>query len=443
MDNKSKVNTKSQKFLSTNSFKLKITLFLCQRIIIFNLKLSNKINYRFKWLTITILFLYIRCNRAVEPINVSELYTLNVIHQSKIEIDWKIEIELQEIKEDTLNSYKGFIKRRGGTSIVFQKNSYEIDLNEDVSIAQLPADDDWILNANYIDKTFLRHVLAYDIFRAMHPNNRAPQTNYIELKLNNVYNGLYVLMEKLDKSVLEINATDTMAMIFKEPPLFIEDYSKILSYNSANFYQQTYPKIEKNDKTIFIEKTRDFILNAPDSIFSNQIGKLFDIQNIIDWHLLLLVSNNGDGILKNFYLYKIDAATPLRIAPWDYDHSLGREGDNELNLVKPLNISRSILFKRLIKLPWYKNKLKERWTTLYNKNLINPKGLIDRIQTKELIVKKVIDRNIAIWPIGRPLLWPLKKFWYFDDNNFDEEMEIIYKFIDIRDEQLRLYFNTL
>jgi len=402
----------------------------------------NKINYGGKWLIVIWLFIFNRCDKATQP-DFNGLYTLNVIHHSKIPIGWNVEIKLKEIKGDTINLHNGYIKRRGGTSIIYQKHSYEIDLNEDVPLAQLPADDDWILNANYIDKTFLRHVIAYELFRAMHPNNQAPQTRYIELKLNNEYNGLYVLMEKLDKSVLEINTKDTMAMIFKEPPLFIEDYSKIPLFDPDNFYQQTYPKIHKNDKTVFIGNTRNFILNAPDSVFSNKIGELFDIQNIIDWHLLLLVTNNGDGILKNFYLYKIDAATPLRIAPWDYDHSFGRDGDNELNLVRPLNINRSILFRRLLTLPWYKNKLKERWTVLYNNGLINPEGLKESIRLKEIIVKKAIDKNVAIWPVDRPLLWPLKKYWYFDGNNFDEEMEIIYKFIDIRNKQLHDYFSAL
>ncbi len=49
---------------------------------------------------------------------------------------------------------------------------------------------------------------------------------------------------------------------------------------------------------------------------------------------MLLLSNNGDGVMKNFLLYKIDSNTPFRIALWDYDHSFGRDGDNELNLME-------------------------------------------------------------------------------------------------------------
>ena len=39
--------------------------------------------------------------------------------------------------------------------------------NRNVSILGMPADNDWVLIANYLDKTFLRNVIAYDIFRKM------------------------------------------------------------------------------------------------------------------------------------------------------------------------------------------------------------------------------------------------------------------------------------
>ena len=33
--------------------------------------------------------------------------------------------------------------------------------------------------------------------------------------------------------------------------------------------------------------------------------------------IILLFTNNADGIMKNFYLYKLDKNTPFRFAIWD------------------------------------------------------------------------------------------------------------------------------
>ena len=373
-------------------------------------------------------------NNALQETN--ELFVLQIKHNNPIPIDKKIKMSLYENLNKKQMIHHGKIERRGGFSIKFPKHSYEIDLKEDISLAELPVDDDWILNANYIDKTFIRHVLSYELFSSMSNQNIAPKSKYVELELNGVYNGLYVLMEKLDKSSLGIVASDSMAVIFKEPKIFRKNYEKLSTNDQINFHQQTYPKINKENKTLYLEGIRKFILSTNNTDFQTSISKLLDIDNIIDWHLLLLITNNSDGILKNFYLYKKDNTTPIRIAPWDYDHSFGRDGDNELNLnERPLNIERSILFKRLLECEWYIKKLKKKWDNLNSYNILSVSGLKQRILTKKEMIKTSVQKNFKIWPIDSRL--------YYDANNFEQEIDIMLKFIDIRHKYLTEYFSNL
>lgn len=173
----------------------------------------------------------------------NEILRLNIDFEGHIPIDEKIPIKLYDYSSNDRIAHMGTIKRRGGYSISFPKSSYEIDLLEDVSIASLPNDDDWILNANYIDKTFLHHVLSYELFCLMGEENIASKHQFIELELNGLYNGLYVLVEKLDKSSLKLEGKDSLAMIFKEPHIFRETYNGITPQYANNFHQQTYPKI--------------------------------------------------------------------------------------------------------------------------------------------------------------------------------------------------------
>ena len=308
-------------------------------------------------------------------------------------------------------------------------------MKEDLPLANLPKDDDWILNANFIDKTFLRHVISYELFMDMNLNNIAPKCRYIELSLNGEYNGLYVLMEKLDKSSLQINGKDSLSVIFKEPHIFRPNYEGISAQKLNNFHQQTYPKITKEDKSSFIESIRTLILESDETVFKNGIADLFDLSNIIDWHLLLLVSNNNDGLKKNFYLYKQDSQTLVRIAPWDYDHSFGRDGDNELNLdVRPVNMEQSILFARLLKIESYKLALKKRWYALNENSLLSEEGLKDRILRKSKFIKPFAEKNFK--------LWPLNDQRYYDDNNFDQEIEIMLEFVTVRHKRLEEYFRN-
>lgn len=347
----------------------------------------------------------------------------------------KVRMVFQDISTDTIYAYAGRIERRGGYSISFPKHSFEVDFDKDIPLAGLPADDDWILNANYIDKTFLRHVFSYELFRAMHPNNRAPLTSYIELRFNGSYQGLYVLMEKLDKSSLELQRKDPEAVIFKEPPLFRPDLSTFRPQYADNYYQQTFPNKDEIDKTTFVEKLRELLVNPPDSNFWSSVQEAFDVPNIIDWHLLLLLSNNSDGILKNFYLYKVDTDTPVRIAPWDYDHSFGRDGDNELNMDRLLNPSISLLFERLLAEPAYRQAIKLRWQELNATNILSVSALKNRWQAIILRFERLLPDNFNRWPLNGP--------HYYDDNDFEQEVAIMEQFVKMRHIQLEAYFTAL
>ncbi len=100
------------------------------------------------------------------------LYFFNITFEdSIIPIHQKIPMRLYDEEDSEQILYEGTIERRGGGSIRLPKHSYEIDLNEDKALGNLPADDDWILNASYIDKTFLRHVLCYELFSLMGEHN--------------------------------------------------------------------------------------------------------------------------------------------------------------------------------------------------------------------------------------------------------------------------------
>ncbi|MFC2118902.1 CotH kinase family protein, partial [Bacteroidota bacterium] len=94
------------------------------------------------------------------------------------------------------------IKYRGGVSSKYFKRSFTIKTEKEYPFCDLPGDNDWILNANYIDKTFMRHKISYDLFMEMNSSNIAPLSAFTNVKIDGVYNGLYVLMEKLDATRL-------------------------------------------------------------------------------------------------------------------------------------------------------------------------------------------------------------------------------------------------
>ena len=326
------------------------------------------------------------------------------------------------------------IKNRGGFSSKFYKNSFSIELENKFALAELPSDDDWIINANYIDKTFMRHKINYDLFRQMRLKNIASECAYITVSIDDKDRGLYVLMEEINAVMIGLDKLDSLAMLFKDPPIF---YEHKLGYvkDTNNYFQQKFPKIYIADKTNYLMQFKNFLFDSTDEVFYKGIDQWVDIDNVIDWHIILLFSNNSDGIMKNFYLYKLNSDTPFRFAIWDYDHSFGRDGDNEMNMMeRELNCNRSILLKRLMQTD-YSQKLKKRWFELRRFNIISYQNLRNLITENDKYINQVIDKNFEIWPVDGK--------WYFDNHTYEQEINLILEFVPLRISQLDAFFKAL
>ena len=98
------------------------------------------------------------------------------------------------------------IEQRGATSRqFFPKKPYGFELRDtsglvgvSASILGLPSEEDWVLNATYNDKTLIREVLTYDLYRSFSPLY-VPRYKFCEVMLNGKYEGIYILFEKIKR----------------------------------------------------------------------------------------------------------------------------------------------------------------------------------------------------------------------------------------------------
>ena len=366
-----------------------------------------------------------------------QLPTINIVTHQELSWQEKLPCTIEYTDPHETAVLPAEIKFRGGMSSRYFKHSFSLELDKKYPMAGLPKDDDWILNADYIDKTMMRHNISYDIFREMDDRNVAAKSAYFHLSVDSVYEGLYLIMEEVNGAMVGLNKKDTMAMLFKDPSIFFRETLPYVQ-DSTNYYQQKFPKLKRRDQTNYIERFRNFMFDSSDRDFANEIGNWVDIQNVIDWHIMLLFSNNDDGVSKNFYLYKLDAETPFRFAIWDYDHAYGRDGDNERNMMeRPVNIDRAILLTRLLAIPQteYIPKLRKRWFELRERDVISVENFEKHIQKNDAIIRDEVPRNVERWPVDEE--------WYYDENTYEEELELMREYMQMRIPQLDQYFHDL
>ena len=258
----------------------------------------------------------------------------------------------------------------------------------------------------------------------MNPENVAAKSTFIELYKNQDYKGLYLLQQKITAKLVGINKQDSLAALFKDPPIFYQEPFTVA--DSLNPFEQKFPKITNRNLSHRMELLVDFLNNSSDSTFLANVWKYFDKDNILDWHLLLLFSNNEDGLVKNFYLYQRRTNEPYRIAIWDYGHTFGRDGDNEMNFFERfIDLRRANLFDRLIALDAdYTPAVAERWKELRLKGIISFEGITEMIEDYNNQIADYISKNQAVWPIDEK--------WYFDNSDYWKELDLMRSFIQIQ-----------
>jgi spore coat protein CotH len=148
------------------------------------------------------------------------------------------------------------------------------------------------------------------------------------------------------------------------------DHDANFSNPGHSGYEQREPSPEDQEYWGPLEDLNQFVATATDAEFTNAqsgIGSRLDVDNAIDFHLLVLFTSNMDGFDKNFILAR-DAASvahpvPLFFfVPWDYDATFGRNWEG--SPVEPTFWLSNNLFDRLLSHDVFRQKYLHRWQAL-------------------------------------------------------------------------------
>lgn len=267
----------------------------------------------------------------------------------------------------------GVVRIRGRSSQGYEKKSYGLNLEAPAQWLGLRKSTQWVLNAAVVDRSLMRHKLSYDLFRSLSSadgKRYAVASRFVEVTLNDRYNGAYLLMERLDRALLGLRRyrddEPSHGCIYKAV-----DHAANFSQPGHEGYEQGEPDAETKAYWGPLDEFNQFVSRATDTEFRDPekgIATRLDIDNAIDFQLLVLLTSNLDGITKNFILARdavlSDAPVPPRFffAPWDYDATFGRNWD--ASRVGPDVWLSNHLFDRLHGDAGFRKRFAARWKQL-------------------------------------------------------------------------------
>ncbi len=276
-----------------------------------------------------------------------------IVNEPKIPVDMKIIYHgpgHYNKPTDAGNIYSGKagIEYRGEFSQLLPQKPYGFETKDnlgnsiDVPLLNMPAENDWILLANYNDKAFSRNSLAFHLFSKM--GHYAPRTSHCEVIVNGQYMGIFVFTEKIkrDKNRVDIARLDTSdkaGIDLTGGYIFALDYYNEDNSWASNFMSQTRPWenvyfVYKYPEPLdILAEQKSYIqayVNAVETtLFSSDFMNpvtgyraYVSVKSFIDYFLVNEISRNVDGFRKSCYYYKDrdDKGGQLHAGPvWDFD----------------------------------------------------------------------------------------------------------------------------
>ena len=365
---------------------------------------------------------------------------------------------------DPFNEYNGLIgiERRGASSQdLFPKLPYAIELrdnageNNPVALLGMPKESDWALISNYNDKSLIRDALAYNI--AAQVMDYAPRCRFVEVMLNNVYQGVYLLTERIKRdpnrvAVSKNNPDEdiTGGFILKLDKELGDSVGGYWNSHVAPLYGLSnqkirflyhYPRTEDlvpAQKQYIQQWMRDFEDNLRAPGFSDPVNgyrKFIDPATFIDFMWLNEAYKNIDGYRISTYLYKDKDSNDgrLKMGPvWDFNLAFGNSnycsGENTTGWMWNFN---QICPQDYWVIPFWWDRLQEdtaflieaqqRWKMLREGPLSDQAAM----HTVDSLVA-VLDggprtRNFQRWPVLGVWLWPNN----FVGNTYTEEVNYL------------------
>ncbi|MCZ7554778.1 MAG: CotH kinase family protein [Bacteroidia bacterium] len=325
------------------------------------------------------------------------------------------------------------IELRGTSSLGWPKKQYGVKTRGadgksiSVSLLGLPEEEDWILSAPYTDRSALRDALACTLARDM--GWYASRFRYCELTLNGLYQGVYLLMEKIKRDgkrvdIAKLSAQDNDGDAVTGGYILKFDYidaDEVGFYGAADspgsfLYIHVYPEatdITPSQRGYIQDFIRSFeaVMHSPQASDAlNGYATYIDVASFVDYLLLTELTNNIDGYIRSCYMHKDrdSSGGKLTMGPvWDFNYSMGAAHERGGRFSDGWRIHRNQVpfwWHVLLRDTAFVARLGARWAELRS-TLFDEHRLFSWIDSVTQVIRPALTRDHALWRSFDTYIW--------------------------------------
>ncbi len=365
------------------------------------------------------------------PRIVIETHNKQQITDTQTEIEAKVQLWSKE--RPTTNVLEATIRGRGNSSWNMPKKGYKIEFKNKQEILSMPQDKDWVLIANYSDKTLIKNYITNRLSEKL-GMCFTPKSTFVEVFLNDDYLGVYLISETVKVGENRVNISQTQQSFLVE---FDRKYKEgeqvifsdvITSNNIGKPYHVHFPRKASDEA---LNSLKNHLETFETNLIQNSSNNFIDIDQWIDvnesvkHYWLQEFSKNPDGIFSTSVYFTWNTEEPIKMGPiWDFDLAYG--GHSEPSVVSNANwyLRNSYWNKYLFQHEIYLNQINAFWKE--NRHLFEISDIADSLaESLELAAKN----NFKKWDILKSTDFAYHKKSY---NSFKEAIDDLKNWVSER-----------
>ena len=346
-------------------------------------------------------FLYIDCSSSI---------TKEAYSECKITVN-------NTDEEYILDEASARIKGRGNSTWGMPKKPYKIKFDSKVDLFGNGAAKEWVLLANYCDKSLSRFIMASEIGLALGLTETSG-TQPVNVMLNGTYQGVYLVCEQVEIGKNRVNIKSDLTDIdtgylIEMDARAADEGTEGVDYFTMGGYMFALKDPDREDKD-FKDENFEFIVNYFDqcyeAITGNEYEKVkahIDVTSFAKCYIVHEMLGCTDVSYSSFFLYK-KAGDKLYAGPvWDFDISCGNcdYQDTSTETDELYARDENLFYKNLMRFPEFKAKVADILNT--NKDLLKAK--IDEVYEYQMEYKENNEKNFEVWSILDKYVWPNPK----------------------------------
>ena len=296
------------------------------------------------------------------------------------------------------------IRGRGNSSWSMPKKSYKIEFEKKQSILGMPKNKDWVLIANYVDKTLMRNYATYRLALALE-SYYTPKCEFVEMYLNGSYLGVYLLVESIKVGKNRVNIPDNgYSYIVEVDGKYKENEQVVFSdvitgdgigkpfrvHSPKNAASNVLDTVQKH-----IEKFELFLKNVEEENI-DVVDSWIDVDESIKHYWVQEFTKNPDAEFFTSVYFSWVQGESIKMGPvWDFDMAFGNHTNEKINLRTQWHIRPKYWNKYLFKNAEYKNKANLYW----NEKRSYFVAVLDSIEACRKKLEKAAMNNFKKWNV--------------------------------------------